>query len=102
MSSSEAFMDQIASSLGADRVVALPDLPSCGPLDLLTLRRRLAQVQDSVAAHQLPVSNEAWKLLETLAAEFSAEGQPVTPDVLASVLLEQGLKALRASRPQAG
>jgi hypothetical protein len=54
--------DRIAEALGADRVVALPGLPSQGPLDLLQLQeevRRMLSEERAVEAVTMTCECEA-------------------------------------------
>ncbi len=98
------FADRISNALGSSRVVDLPCLPSGGPLDLLHLRSMVAELHQGSAAVdcKLQVSAESWRELEALAAELRAEGEEVTPTILARLLLERGVEALRESRQKTG
>lgn len=96
--------ERVSKALGSSRVVELPNLPSGGPLDLLHLNSMVAELrQDSAAVDcRLQVSAESWRELEALAAELRAEGKEVTPALLARLLLERGVEALRESRRKTG
>ena len=96
--------ERVARALGASRVVTLDDSPSRGPLDLLHLPQMVAQLREQPppVECQLEVSAQSWSELEALATEMRAEGQEVSPELLARLVLERGVKALRESRRKSG
>ena len=96
--------DRVRSALGSSRVIELPGLPSGGPIDLLHLRSRVAELREEPQAVEcrMRVSAESWRELEALAAELATDGQEVTPTQLAGLLLERGVAALRDSRRKSG
>jgi len=98
------FVDRVSEALGSTRVVELGGRPSGGPLDWLHLRSRVAELRREPPAVdcQLQVSAASWRELEALAAELCAEGEEVTPRVLARLLLEHGVEALRRARRKTG
>lgn len=99
--------EEIATALGANRVVSLERLPSQGPLDLLELRaevqRRLRSTggrptdPDWNVRRLVPFRKEGWQELERLARACEEKGQSVSPSQLAALLIERGLESLKKS-----
>lgn len=100
----QALAARIGHALGSDRVIDLGTLQSGGPLDLLQLRAQVDHLQrgaPTIECH-LAVSEASWRELEAIVAELRSEGQEVSPDQLARLLLEHGVDALRESRKKTG
>ena len=80
-----------------DLIITMPRLSD---MDASTFGQRVKQIQATSPAveRRVKVSTESWRELEALASELCADGQEVTADGLARLLLEQGVQALRESR----
>ncbi len=104
----ETFAERTQRALGSSRVVPLDHLPSQGPLDLLELRREVqARLRSSggrptdpswVLTRTVRFKPEHWRELEELASTMSVYGKKVSPAQMAAILIERGLKAIRADR----
>jgi hypothetical protein len=91
----------VAKALGASRVVALPDLPSRGPLDLLQLRAHVAgRLRSSggrptdpewTVQRLIPFREARWRQLVRLAEEMSSSDRKVSPGQLAGILIDRAL-----------
>lgn len=104
MTGDEDLSARIGRALGSTRVVPLGGAQSGGPLDLLRLRRQVADLRSetpTVECH-LKIAEQVWLELESLAAELRSEGQDVSATILARVVLERGVDALRDSRKRTG
>ena len=98
----------VGQALGASRVVALPDLPSSGPLDLLQLRAHVARRLRSSGGRPtdpgwtvqrlVPFREAAWGQLVKLAEEMSSSERKVGPGQLAGILIDRALKDIGASK----
>jgi hypothetical protein len=95
---------QVAQSLGASRVITLPNLPSGGPLDLLQLRADMARRLRSTGGRPtdpgwkvqrlVPFGEDRWRQLEELAEDLSSSERKVSPGQLAAILIERALDAI--------
>ncbi|MEE8585825.1 MAG: hypothetical protein V3T83_13340 [Acidobacteriota bacterium] len=102
------FEKRVRQALGAQRVIAVDDLPSQGPLDLLQLRDDLNRRLRSTGGRPtdpewsvrrvVPFKREGWRELERLAESCRHHGQKVSPSQLAALLIERGLEDLMKSR----
>ena len=96
------FQARVGKSIGAARIVAIPGLPSSGPLDLLQLRAEVALRLKSTGGRptdpdwnvQRLVSfrDERWRQLEELAKVVSTGGRKVSPGQLVAILIERALE----------
>ena len=110
-------VSRVGQALGASRVVALPDLPSSGPLDLLKLRAHVAQRLRSSGGRPtdpgwtvqrlVPFREAGWgQLVELaeemssseLAEEMSSSERKVSPGQLAGILIDRALKDIASSK----
>lgn len=99
--------ERIRQALGAQRVVPVNG-PSQGPLDLLQLRAELGRRLRSSGGRPsdpewtvrrlIPFKQEEWQELERLAVQCGHEGQRLSPNQLAAVLIERGLEELRKTK----
>ena len=97
----------VGHALGASRVVALPGLPSSGPLDLLQLRAEVTHRLRSSGGHPtdpewtvqrlVPFREAGWRQLVKLADRMSSRERKVSPGQLAGILIDRALKDLSAS-----
>ena len=98
----------VGQALGASRVVALPDLPSSGPLDLLQLRAHVAQRLRSSGGRPtdpgwtvqrlVPFREAGWRQLVKLAEQMSSSERKVSPGQLAGILIDRALNDIAASK----
>ena len=105
MQQSDKTAASLGQALGATRVVALPGLPSGGPLDLLQLRAEVATRIRSTGGRPtdpswtvqrlVPFGEDRWKQLEKLAESLSLGGRNVSPGQLAAILLERALNQIK-------
>ena len=99
---------RVGQVLGASRVVALPNLPSRGPLDLLQLRAHVAQRlrssggrptdPDWTVQRLVPFREAGWERLVKLAEEMSSSERKVSPGQLAGILIDRALKDIATSK----
>jgi len=105
---SEDKASAVAAALGASRVVALPGLPSGGPLDLLQLRAEVAQRLRSSGGRPtdpnwnvqrlVPFSDAHWRQLVELAERLSTDERKVSPGQLAAILIDRALSGMAEQR----
>ena len=99
---------RVGQALGASRVVALPDLPSSGPLDLLQLRAHVVQRLRSSGGRPtdpswtvqrlVPFREAGWGQLVKLAEEMGGSERKVSPGQLAGILIDRALKDIATSK----
>ena len=94
----------VRRALGASRVIAIPGLPSSGPLDLLQLRAEVGERLRSSGGRPtdpnwsvqrlVPFREERWHQLEELAEQLSSSGRRVSAGQLAAILIERALDSI--------
>ena len=108
MKRTELDRSHVAKALGASRVVAIPGLPSGGPLDLLQLRADISRRLRSSGGRPtdpawkvqrlIPFREDKWRELEELAQGLSTADRKVSAGQLAAILIERALDGLPPSR----
>ena len=99
---------RIERSLGANRVMPLPGLPSGGPLGLLELRAHVAGRLKSSGGRPtdtawnvqrlVPFQEDRWHQLEELAGSLSTDERKVSAGQLAVIFIERALDSATAAR----
>lgn len=97
---------KVALALGAQEIISYVGL-SGGPLSLFALRQELTRrlhstggrpaLEGTKRRQKIPLTDEAWMMLEGLAERLSQAGRRTTPGQVASVILLHALEQVESA-----